>query len=123
MDRLIEDYKLALTEEFLLSRKVALCRERIAAFEAKEMYRLIEDDPKLAQWKAQVMLCVATDIASIAMNLQDSLRQAEYDHGRAKIDLLVATERLKLTRARLYGGHHEMLDMQEVAPPDDEAVA
>ena len=48
---------------------------------------------------------------------------AKDKHGKAKIRLAVVTERLKLTRARLYGGHYEMLDLQKVEQVDYETLA
>ena len=125
MDRLIDDYEKALTEEFELREPANQARWELKGIEALMMSRLITADEELPQWKAKELLHFDIDRSQEYREATDRLREAEYNHGKANICLAVAVERLELTKARLHGGHHEMLDMQEVVfyqPPSDKAV-
>ena len=118
MDRLIDDYEKALTEEFELREPVHQARWKIKGIEAVWMGRLIDGDSKLPQWKAKEAHTIILHQDQEYLEAADELREAEYEHGKAGIRLDVTVERLKLTRARLYGGRHDdhnpaLLDMQE----------
>lgn len=122
MDRLIDDYKKALAEEFELQEPVDRLIEHVRKAEAYRMVRLIETDPKLPQWKAQEIILIALDQQEGYPELRQELRNAERDYGLAEIRLAVAHERIELTKARLYGEHHDLLDMQEVEQAPNEIV-
>ena len=122
MDRLIEDYEKALTEEFELRLPMEQIQENVRKVKAYRMYRLIELDPKLPQWKAQEIILVTLDRQEGHPELKQKLRDAELAHGKANIRLAVTHERIELTKARLYGGHHDLLDLREMAPAPDQAV-
>lgn len=120
MDRLIEDYERALTEELERHTTLDYLEERIATIESKEMYIITTADYKLPQWKAQEYMAANLSVDESYKTLKKGMVDAALAHGKAKIRLAVAVERLKLTRARLYGGHHDLLDVQEVGPSRDE---
>ncbi len=115
MDRLIEDYEKALTEEFERRTTLGYLKERIAAIESKGTYLVITADYKLPQWKAQEYVAANLTVDDDYKTLKNGLADATLAHGKAEIRLAVVTERLELTKARLYGEHHEMLDLREMA--------
>ena len=123
MDRLIEDYEKALTAEFALREGVDCFRELIATVEAEVWFDTFADEPKLAQWKAQHIVHLTLEGTPRYQDGKRNLKDAKQHHGLAKIRLAVVTERLKLTRARLYGGRNEMLDLQEVETTPDNDLA
>ena len=123
MHRLIEDYEKALTEEFELRGPVDALKVDIKGFEAREMLRLIADDPKLPQWKTQVLCDYELYRSADYISLRAQLQEVESAYSKVKIRVIVAAERLKLTRARLYGGHHEVLDLQEMGAEPDPPLA
>ena len=122
MDRLIEDYEKALTEEFELRNKMDEHQSALTYWETEEWCRIITEDPKLPQWKAQHVMALILDKSPTYRKIQTKLIGTRLEHGHAKIYLAIAVERLKLTRARLYGGHHDLLDMQEVEQTLDTAL-
>ena len=122
MDRLIEDYEKALTEEFELRDQLEKLATELKFIEAEAWAYRTTAEPKLPQWKAQPLVLMALDATPIYKKVRLEANDVEYHHQKAKIKLAVVTERLKLTRARLYGGHHEMLDMQEVEQAPDSIV-
>ena len=123
MDRLIDDYEKALTVESIRHDEMEAYRETMESLEALVWFDVIADDSKLPQWKAQYSVKQLLRADSVYRQACVNHNQAERNYRTAKIRLAVITERLKLTRARLYGGHYEMLDLQEVEQVDYETLA
>ena len=122
MDRLVDDYEKAARLEVDLRIRKERLAERLAVMETAMLVCLITDEPKLPQWKVSAMV---TNEMGHVPNHQDTkanLLETERDHAHAELNTNVALERLKLTQARLHGGHHDLLDMQEVAPAPDTVV-
>lgn len=122
MDRLIEDYEKALEEEFETRGRMETFQEILTRIENQTWFHAITYDEKLPQWKAKYVVTESLTKMPSYTEGYGKLLGAEFSHQEAKIRLAVVTERLKLTRARLYGGHHDVLDMQEVAPAPDSIV-
>ena len=122
MDRLIQDYKKALTEEFELREPVVQARLELRDIAARAMVRIFDADDQLLQWKAKEIHAITLRQHKEYRGAAIALREAEFRLGSAGIRLLVVTKRLELAKARL-GGRNEVLDMQEVGPVDDETVA
>ena len=123
MDRLIEDYKKALTEEAKAQSRMETFQEILTRIENKAWINVITYDEKLPQWQAKYVVIENMSKMPSYTEGCGKLIGAEFVYREAKIRLLVATEQLKLTKARLYGGYREVLDMQEMAPISDEDLA
>ena len=119
MDRLIEDYEKALTEEAEARNRMETFQEILTRIENQTWINVITYDEKLPQWKAKYVVIDSTAKMPSYTEAYGKLLGAEFSHQEAKVRLAVAWERLELTKARLYGGHHEMLDMPEVAQDRD----
>ena len=123
MDRLIEDYERALAEEFILRDLADRFQGHVRNIEMEARCRQIVDDPQMPQWQVIEIVSFALNQEQRYHDFKKALKEAQDKHGKAKIRLAVVTERLKLTRARLYGGRNEVLDMQEVETTPDNDLA
>ena len=114
MERLIEDYEKALTEETKQHNEMDKGQFALTLHEAEEWCRIIVDDPELPRWKAQHAIALALQANPLYRQITTKFIRAKLRHREAEIHLAVAHERIELTKARLYGGHHDLLDMPEV---------
>ena len=122
MDRLIEDYEKVARLEADLRTRMERLTERLAIMETAMLVSLITDEPKLPQWKVNAMVTNEMGHVPNWQDIKANLLETERDHAHAKLSTNVAVERLELTKARLCGGRHDLLDMQEVETRPDTDV-